>query len=153
MRFRFRPPSLDQFPFGTDNFGRSLWSRVLWGAQLSMIIGISVVALNAVFGTHRSARWPAMCAALDKIIMGFNDAMMAFPAVLLAIGITAALGSSVLNVIIALSIVYVPAHRPHRARQRDRAARDGIRPGCHRGRRRALEDPNPAHPAQRCWHR
>ena len=58
-----------------------------------MIIGISVVAMNAVFGTIIGAlagyvRW------LDKAIMGFNDAMMAFPAVLLAIGITAALGSS-----------------------------------------------------------
>ena len=106
MRARFRPPSLE-YPFGTDNLGRSLWSRVLWGAQLSMIIGIAVVVLNAIFGTLIGAlagyvRW------LDKLIMGFNDAMMAFPAVLLAIGITAALGSSVLNVIIALSIVYIP---------------------------------------------
>ena len=106
MRARFRPPSLE-YPFGTDNLGRSLWSRVLWGAQLSMIIGIAVVVLNAMFGTLIGAlagyvRW------LDKLIMGFNDAMMAFPAVLLAIGITAALGSSVLNVIIALSIVYIP---------------------------------------------
>ncbi len=106
MRARFRPPSLD-FPFGTDNLGRSLWSRVLWGAQLSMIIGASVVALNAVFGTIVGAL-AGYVRVLDKIIMGFNDAMMAFPAVLLAIGITAALGSSVLNVIIALSIVYVP---------------------------------------------
>ncbi len=106
MRARFRPPSLEHW-FGTDNLGRSLWSRTLWGAQLSMIIGISVVAINAVFGTIIGAlagyvRW------LDKAIMGFNDAMMAFPAVLLAIGITAALGASVLNVIIALSIVYIP---------------------------------------------
>ena len=106
MRFRFRPPS-PQFPFGTDNLGRSLWSRVLWGAQLSMVIGVSVVALNAVFGTAIGAL-AGYVRALDRIIMGFNDAMMAFPAVLLAIGITAALGSSVLNVIIALSIVYVP---------------------------------------------
>jgi peptide/nickel transport system permease protein len=106
MRARFHPPSLD-YPFGTDNLGRSLWSRVLWGAQLSMIIGVSVVALNAVFGTIVGAL-AGYVRPLDKIIMGFNDAMMAFPAVLLAIGITAALGASVLNVIIALSIVYVP---------------------------------------------
>ncbi|MGI4939805.1 MAG: ABC transporter permease [Janthinobacterium lividum] len=106
MRSRFHPPSLD-FPFGTDNLGRSLWSRVLWGAQLSMIIGASVVAINAVFGTIIGAL-AGYVRVLDRIIMGFNDAMMAFPAVLLAIGITAALGSSVLNVIIALSIVYIP---------------------------------------------
>ena len=106
MRARFQPPSW-QHLFGTDNLGRSLWSRVLWGAQLSMIIGLSVVVLNALFGTLVGAlagyvRW------LDRAIMGFNDAMMAFPAVLLAIAVTAALGSSVLNVIIALSIVYIP---------------------------------------------
>lgn len=106
MRARFRPPSLD-YPFGTDNLGRSLWSRTLWGARLSMIIGLSVVALNAIFGTLIGAL-AGYVRPLDKIIMGFNDAMMAFPAVLLAIGISAALGASVLNVIIALSIVFVP---------------------------------------------
>ncbi|WP_254070271.1 ABC transporter permease [Acidisphaera sp. L21] len=106
MRTRFKPPSAD-FLFGTDNLGRSLWSRTLWGAQLSMIIGVSVVALNAVFGTIIGAL-AGYVRLLDKLIMGLNDAMMAFPAVLLAIGITAALGSSVLNVIIALSIVYIP---------------------------------------------
>src|SRR5437588_3442004 len=50
MRFKFRPPGTE-FAFGTDNFGRSLWSRVIWGAQLSVIIGFSVVVLNAIFGT------------------------------------------------------------------------------------------------------
>ena len=106
MRARFRPPSFD-YPFGTDNLGRSLWSRTLWGARLSMIIGLSVVALNAIFGTLIGAV-AGYVRPLDKVIMGFNDAMMAFPAVLLAIGISAALGASVLNVIIALSIVFVP---------------------------------------------
>ncbi|MEJ1975016.1 MAG: ABC transporter permease [Acetobacteraceae bacterium] len=106
MRARFHPPSWD-YPFGTDNLGRSLWSRVLWGAQLSMIIGISVVALNALFGTLVGAV-AGYVRPLDNAIMRFNDALMAFPAVLLAIGITAVLGSSVLNVILALSIVYVP---------------------------------------------
>jgi ABC-type dipeptide/oligopeptide/nickel transport system permease subunit len=52
---RFLPPSADHL-FGTDNFGRSLWSRVIWGARLSMIIGVSVVAINAVFGTLIGAR-------------------------------------------------------------------------------------------------
>ena len=51
MRWKFRSPGQDGFAFGTDNFGRSLWSRVVWGAQLSLYIGFSVVALNAIFGT------------------------------------------------------------------------------------------------------
>src|ERR1700704_1826242 len=50
MRFKFHAPDADWL-FGTDNFGRSLWSRVIWGAQLSVMIGSSVVLLNAVFGT------------------------------------------------------------------------------------------------------
>jgi peptide/nickel transport system permease protein len=106
MRYRFQPPS-EQFLFGTDNFGRSLWSRVIWGAQLSMIIGASVVAINAVAGTAVGAL-AGYFERLDNGLMRINDALMAFPAVLLAIGVTAVLGPSVNDVIIALAIVYTP---------------------------------------------
>jgi peptide/nickel transport system permease protein len=106
MRMRFLPPSWDH-PFGTDNLGRSQWSRVLWGAQLSVLIGVSVVAINAVFGTAMGAL-SGYFRRLDAALMRFNDALMAFPPILLAIAITAVLGSSTLNVIIALAIVYVP---------------------------------------------
>jgi peptide/nickel transport system permease protein len=106
MRYKFQPPSAD-FLFGTDNFGRSLWSRVIWGARLSMAIGFSVVLINAVFGTLIGAlagyfRW------LDNGLMRVNDALMAFPAVLLAIAVTAVLGPSITDVIIALGLVYTP---------------------------------------------
>jgi peptide/nickel transport system permease protein len=106
MRFKFRPPS-EEFLFGTDNFGRSLWSRVIWGARLSMLIGSSVVVINAVAGTLIGAlagyfRW------LDNGLMRVNDALMAFPAVLLAIAVTAVLGPSIADVIIALGLVYTP---------------------------------------------
>jgi peptide/nickel transport system permease protein len=106
MRSKFRPPGAE-FLFGTDNFGRSLWSRVIWGARLSMLIGSSVVAINAVFGTLIGAaagyfRW------LDNGVMRVNDALMAFPAVLLAIAVTAVLGPSIVDVIIALGLVYTP---------------------------------------------
>ncbi len=106
MRARFHPPGAD-YIFGTDNFGRSLWSRVVWGAQLSMFIGGAVVAINAVFGTLIGAMagyFPKM----DNGLMRVNDALMAFPAVLLAIGVTSVLGPSVNDVIIALAIVYTP---------------------------------------------
>src|ERR1700726_1009842 len=106
MRFKFRPPGAD-FAFGTDNFGRSLWSRVIWGAQLSVIIGFSVVALNAVFGTLIGAL-AGYFRTLDNALMRVNDALMAFPAILLAIGITAVLGPSTLDAILALAIVYIP---------------------------------------------
>jgi peptide/nickel transport system permease protein len=80
---------------------------VVWGAQLSMIIGASVVALNAVFGTLIGAL-AGYFRGLDNALMRVNDALMAFPAILLAIAVTAVLGPSTLNVILALSIVYIP---------------------------------------------
>ncbi len=106
MRNRFLPPS-PQHWFGTDNFGRSLWSRVVWGAQLSVEIGLSVVVLNALFGTLVGAV-AGYFRRVDNILMRVNDALMAFPAILLAIGVTAILGPSVADVILALSIVYIP---------------------------------------------
>ena len=106
MRNKFLSPG-GGWTFGTDSFGRSLWSRVVWGAQLSMIIGGSVVALNAVFGTLIGAA-AGYFRRLDNALMRVNDALMAFPAILLAIAVTSVLGPSTLNVILALSIVYIP---------------------------------------------
>ena len=106
MRAKFRPPDADWL-FGTDNFGRSLWSRVIWGAQLSVFIGSSVVVVNAVFGTLIGAA-AGYFRRIDNALMRVNDALMAFPAILLAIGITAVLGPSTLDAILALSIVYIP---------------------------------------------
>ena len=106
FRNKFLPPSFD-FVFGTDNFGRSLWSRAVWGARLSMEIGVSVVALNAVFGTAIGAL-AGYFRPLDGPLMRVNDALMAFPAILLAIGITAVLGPSTENLILALAVVYIP---------------------------------------------
>jgi peptide/nickel transport system permease protein len=106
MRQKFLPPST-AFLFGTDNFGRSLFSRVVWGAQLSMIIGSAVVAINAVFGTLIGAA-AGYFRPLDNVLMRINDALMAFPPVLLAIAVTSVLGPSVNDVIIALGAVYTP---------------------------------------------
>jgi peptide/nickel transport system permease protein len=106
IRFRFRPPS-SEFWFGTDNLGRTQFGRVLYGARLSLMIGLSVVILNAVFGVMLGAA-AGYFKRLDNILMRVTDALMAFPAVLLAIGIAAALGPSSLTAVIALSAVYIP---------------------------------------------
>ena len=103
---RLQGPSL-QHPFGTDNFGRDLLSRVLLGARLSLKVGAYVVAFTCFFGTIIgliAGYYPR----LDNLIMRAMDALMAFPAILLAIAIMAALGPSELNVVIALGIVYTP---------------------------------------------
>lgn len=106
MSQTFAPPSWAH-PFGTDNFGRSLWSRVIWGARLSMLIGFTVVVINAVAGAFIGAA-AGYFRRVDNVAMRINDALMAFPPVLLAIAVTAVLGPSLGDVIIALGIVYTP---------------------------------------------
>jgi len=106
IRNRFKPPSLEH-PLGTDNLGRSQLSRIVYGARLSLAIGFAVVILNAVFGVLLGAA-AGYFRRLDNILMRMTDALMAFPAVLLAIAIAAALGASSLTAAIALSAVYIP---------------------------------------------
>ena len=106
VRFRFREPSWE-YPFGTDNLGRNMVSRVLWGGRLSLEIGLWVVMLNAVFGVMLGAV-SGYFHRLDALLMRVPDALMAFPSVLLAIAIAAALGPSVTTVVIALAVVYIP---------------------------------------------
>jgi peptide/nickel transport system permease protein len=106
MRSKFLPPSWEH-PFGTDNFGRSQLSRVVWGARLSLVMGAAVVMLNAIFGTLIGAL-AGYFRRLDNGLMRINDALMAFPAIILALAITAALGASMLNAIVAIAVVYIP---------------------------------------------
>ena len=106
FRVRLQPPSL-AFPFGTDEFGRDLLARVVHGARLSLLVGFSVVLLNGVGGTLLGAI-AGYFNRLDGPIMRVMDAMMAFPVILLALAITAALGPSLLNVVIALAVAYLP---------------------------------------------
>ncbi len=106
VRSKLKPPGADWI-FGTDNFGRSQWSRVIRGAQLSLAIGFGVVVLNAVFGTLLGAL-AGYFRALDNVLMRIMDAFMAFPVILLAIGISAALGPGSINAVIALAAVYTP---------------------------------------------
>jgi peptide/nickel transport system permease protein len=106
FRHRFTPPGA-AFPLGTDNFGRDLLSRVLHGARLSLGIGAGVVLLTGVAGTAVGAA-AGYFRRLDNPLMRVMDAFMAFPAVLLAIGIASALGPAAANAVIALAVVYTP---------------------------------------------
>ncbi|HEV8309566.1 MAG TPA: ABC transporter permease [Methylomirabilota bacterium] len=106
FRHRFTPPTR-QFWLGTDNFGRDILSRVVYGARLSLEIGFGVMVMTGVGGTLIGAA-AGYFRELDNGLMRCMDALMAFPAVLLAIGITAALGPSMLNAMIALTAVYTP---------------------------------------------
>jgi peptide/nickel transport system permease protein len=107
VRFRFRPPSA-AFPFGADNFGRDVFTRVLYGARVSLWIGFAVASMSAVFGASIGVL-AAQFRRLDALLMRCMDALMSFPAILLALGVTAALGPRMESVIIALTVAYVPA--------------------------------------------
>lgn len=110
FRARFAPPGAEHW-FGTDHFGRDLLSRVIYGGRVSLAIGFFVVIVTGVVGTTIGAV-AGYFRRLDNPLMRLMDAFMAFPAILLAIVISAVLGSSVVNVVIALSI----ATAPHTAR-------------------------------------
>lgn len=100
-------PSLE-FPLGTDALGRDLLSRILHGAQLSMRVAVLSVAVAALAGAAIGLVSGYVGGALDLAIGRVMDVFFAFPAILLALGIVAALGPDPLNVIIAIAVVYTP---------------------------------------------
>jgi len=110
FRARLQPPSA-MFWLGTDHLGRDILSRILHGARISLVIGASVVVVTGILGTAIGAI-AGFFRALDEPIMRLMDAIMAFPAILLAMAIAAVMGASVTNVVLALSI----ATTPHTAR-------------------------------------
>lgn len=93
--------------FGTDNLGRDILSRTLYGTRISMTVGLSTAAITFICGTLLGIA-AGYVKFLDNIIMRICEGLMAIPPILMAIALVAALGASVQNVIIALSIVYIP---------------------------------------------
>jgi peptide/nickel transport system permease protein len=110
FRARMVAPGMAHW-MGTDHFGRDIFSRVLFGARISLMIGFMVALITGVAGVVIGAL-AGYFRRLDGPIMRLMDAFMAFPSIILAIAVSSVLGASVFNVIIALSI----AATPHTAR-------------------------------------
>jgi len=89
---------------GTDNYGRDLLSRLIYGSRLSILIGVSSMLLSALLGTVAGVAAGLRGGIVEQAIMRFADAQMAFPDILLAILMTAALGGSALNLILVLGV-------------------------------------------------
>ncbi len=106
IRMRFRPPQ-SAYWFGTDQFGRDLLTRVLYGARMSLWIALAVALLSGVVGALIGVL-SAQFRRLDSLLMRIMDALMAAPAIMLAIGLGAALGPQTHSVIIALAVAYIP---------------------------------------------
>ncbi len=103
---RLKPPSTTWF-FGTDEFGRDVFSRTIYAGQLSLLVGAAATTLAAVVGITLGVV-AGFFRKADGVVSRIIDAMMAFPDILLAIALVAALGPSLATVIIALGIVYAP---------------------------------------------
>jgi peptide/nickel transport system permease protein len=103
---RLKPPSPEHW-LGTDDFGRDVLTRLAVAGRLSLLVGFSVVVVSCVIGVTLGLL-AGFFRRLDTPVARLIDAMMAFPDILLAIALVAALGPSVVNVIAALGIVYAP---------------------------------------------
>lgn len=105
-RLRLRPPSAVNW-LGTDNLGRDIWSRLVYGSRVSLVVGGSVAFIAVVFGSllgliSGMVRW------IDNVLMRMMDGMMAIPAILLAIALIGGLGPSITTICIAIAIPEIP---------------------------------------------
>jgi len=104
---KFEPPSLAHW-FGTDHFGRDVFSMILVGARASIAVAVVAVVIGIGLGVPLGLIAAARRGIIDEALMRFNDLVFAFPALLMAIMITAVFGPSVFNAIIAIGIFNIP---------------------------------------------
>ncbi len=104
---RLMPPSIDHF-FGTDQLGRELFYRVLLGASTSLFIAFSAVALSILLGLPLGILSGYFAGWTDHVLMRIVDTLLSFPAILLALAISAVLGPNLRNTIIAIGIAFAP---------------------------------------------
>lgn len=106
---RLKPPSAEH-PFGTDQLGRDVFSRVLYGGRASLPAAFIVVLIGATFGTIVGAIAGSSGRLVSDIVMRVTDMFLAFPVLVLAMAVAAALGASLVHGVIALTVVWWPAY-------------------------------------------
>ena len=106
---RLEPPSADYW-FGTDQLGRDIASRMLYGARLSLLVGVFVVGLAGVLGTSIGLVAGYVGGLVDESLMRLTDVFLAFPSLILAMAIAGALGPTLVNAIVAIAVVTWPVY-------------------------------------------
>ncbi len=104
---KLKPPSMDHF-FGTDALGRDIFTRVVFGARMSIRIGLSVLAIALVIGVPLGLVAGYFGGRISDIIMRVSDIFLSFPSLLLPLAIAAALGPSITNAMIAIAVAWFP---------------------------------------------
>jgi peptide/nickel transport system permease protein len=107
LRLRLQGPGA-QYPFGLDEFGRNILFRMLWAVRYSLFMGTAAIIMSTILGGILGALAGYYGKAADNSIMRFMDILLAIPSMLLATAIVAALGTSLVNVLIAIAISYIP---------------------------------------------
>ena len=105
---RLRPPLTAGHPLGTDEFGRDMLSRLVWGARISLLAGVGTAGLAMIVGVGLGIVGGYYSGWIESLVMRFTDILMAFPYILLAIAIVAGLGPGLRNAMIAIAIVGFP---------------------------------------------
>ena len=105
IKQRLRPPSTSHL-FGTDEFGRDILSRIIYGTRISLLVGIVAVSISTIFGVLLGTLAGYFGGRVDTVLMRIVDSILSFPAILLALSIVAVLGTGLINLMIAIGIVY-----------------------------------------------
>ena len=106
---RLKPPSVNHI-FGTDDLGRDTFTRVLYGGQVTIPAGVVVIAFGSTIGVLVGAVAGYVGGIVDELLMRIAELFMAFPTIILALAITAALGPSIRNAVLALIAVWWPSY-------------------------------------------
>ncbi|HJQ58140.1 MAG TPA: ABC transporter permease [Vineibacter sp.] len=105
---RLRPPGTDGHPLGTDELGRDMLSRLIFGARLSLFMGVTPVLLALVIGSAIGIAAGYVGGLVNTALMRTIDVFFAFPSVLLAIALSGAMGAGVTNGLVSLTVVFIP---------------------------------------------